>query len=133
MFLHKTKINFYDCDPAGILFFGRVFDLAHQAYEAMINSFELGEDYWNNPDYVVPILNAESHYHHPMKYGEIISVQIKVTNLKSSSFELSYLFLNENSEKCCEVKTVHVFVDRKTWKKNPMSEKISGGLSRYKD
>ncbi len=133
MFQHKIKINFYDCDPAGILFFGRVFELSHQAYESMVDSFGLEEDYWNNPEYVVPILNAESHYHRPMKYGDIITIEIKVTNLKSSSFELSYIFLNADLEKCCEVKTVHVFVNRKTWKKNPMSEKISQGLSLYKD
>ncbi len=133
MFLHNIKINFYDCDPAGILFFGRVFELCHQAYESMVDGFGLEENYWNNPDYIVPILNAESHYHMPIKYGDNIRVEIKVTNLKSSSFELSYTLINESSEKCCEVRTVHVFVDKKTWKKNPMNEKISRGFSLYKD
>ena len=133
MFLYKTKINFYDCDPAGILFFGRVFELCHQAYEAMIAGFGLREDYWNNADYVVPILNAESHYHKPIKYGDVITIEIKVTILKSSSFELSYTLINDASEKCCEVRTVHVFIDKRTWKKNPMNIEISEGLLRYKD
>lgn len=133
MFLHKTKINFYDCDPAGILFYGRVFELAHQAYETMIGGFNFKEDYWNNSEFVVPVLSSEAHYHLPMKYGEVISVEIRVTNLKSSSFELSYVFFNEGSKKCCEVKTVHVFVDKKTWKKTPMKKTLSDGLSLYLD
>ena len=131
MFTHKTKINFYDCDPAGILFYGRVFELCHQAYEAMIDGFDLEEDYWNNPEYIVPVLNAESHYRKPMKYGEIISIELKVSTLKSSSFELTYAFVNEASEICCEAKTVHVFADKNNWKKTAMNKKISDGLSRY--
>ena len=131
MFTHKTKINFYDCDPAGILFYGRVFELCHQAYEAMIDGFDLEEDYWNNPEYIVPVLNAESHYRKPMKYGEIISIELKVSTLKSSSFELTYAFVNETSEICCEAKTVHVFADKNNWKKTAMNKKISDGLSRY--
>ncbi len=132
MFVHKTKINFYDCDPAGILFLGRVFEICHAAYEAMINGFKLDEDYWNNDEYVAPVLNAESHYHKPIKYGDTITVALRITNLKSSSFEISYKCINENLEECCEVKTVHVFVDKKTWNKIPMKKEISEGLSRYK-
>lgn len=82
MFITKKKINFFDCDPAGILFFGRVFELCHSAYEDLIASFNLKEDYWANDEYVVPILNSEAHYHKPMKYGETISVEIKVSKLK---------------------------------------------------
>ena len=133
MYNHKTKINFYDCDPAGILFYGRVFELCHQAYEAMVEGFNLQEDYWDNPDYVVPVLNAESHYHKPIKYGEVITIEVKVTNLKSSSFELSYVFVNEGSEKCCEVMTVHVFVDKKNWKKTSMIKQLAEGLSGYRE
>ena len=133
MFVLKTKINFYDCDPAGILFYGRVFQLCHQAYEAMIEEFKLNEDYWNNDEYVVPILNAESHYHKTVKYGDTITIKIKVTNLKSSSFELSYNLINENNDECCVVRTVHVFVDKKTWKKTQMRKELSEGLQIYQD
>ena len=131
MFTAKKKINFFDCDPAGILFFGRVFELCHSAYEDLIASFNLKEDYWNNQEYVVPILNSEAHYHKPIKYGETISVEIKVSKLKTSSFELEYICKNESGEECTIVKTVHVFVDRSAWKKIPMKSEIHDGLSKH--
>lgn len=130
MFITKKKINFFDCDPAGILFFGRVFELCHSAYEDLIASFNLKEDYWANDEYVVPILNSEAHYHKPMKYGETISVEIKVSKLKTSSFELEYKCKNESGEECTIVRTVHVFVDKSTWKKHPMKAEIHSGLSK---
>jgi len=131
MFISKKKISFYDCDPAGILFFARIYQLCHFAYEDLIESFRLEEDYWNNDNYVVPILNSEAHYRKPIKYGETITIEIKVSKLKSSSFELEYSCLNNKSEVCTDVRTVHIFVDKSTWKKCEMKKEIKDGLEKY--
>ena len=131
MFKTKKRINFYDCDPAGILFYGRVYELCHSAYEDLISGIRLEENYWDNEEYVVPILNSEAHYHKPMKYGETISVEVKVSKLKSSSFELEYELKNEAGEKCTAVKTVHIFVDKSTWKKQKIKKNVRAGLKKY--
>jgi acyl-CoA thioester hydrolase/1,4-dihydroxy-2-naphthoyl-CoA hydrolase len=128
MFKSLKRINFYDCDPAGILFFGRVYELCHSAYEELIESFNLNEDYWSNDFYIVPILKSEAQYRKHIKYGESISVEINVINLKSSSFELEYICRNKGGEECVVVKTVHVFVDKATWKKSTMKALIHDGL-----
>jgi len=90
MFIFKKKINFYDCDPAGILFYGRVYELCHAAYESMIENFNLDEDFWTNENYIVPIISSEASYHKPIKYGDEVTVEIKVAKLRPSSFELEY-------------------------------------------
>jgi len=131
MFKCERRINFYDCDPAGILFFGRVYELCHSAYEELIESFNLREDYWTNENYIVPILKSEAQYRKPIKYGETISVEINVTNLKSSSFELEYTCRNKKGAECVIVKTVHVFVDKATWKKSTMKALIHDGLLKH--
>jgi YbgC/YbaW family acyl-CoA thioester hydrolase len=129
MFTYKKKINFYDCDAAGVLFFARIYELCHSAYEAMIESFNLVEDYWNNEEYIVPIIKSEASYHKPIKYGETITVDIKVAQLKSSSFELNYECKNEKGEVTNKVRTVHVCVGKKDWKKKEMDNKVYQSLS----
>jgi len=131
MFKTKMKIRFHDCDPAGVLFFGRVYELCHSAYEEMIASFDLKVDYWHNDEYIVPVIKSEAHYHQPMKYGEEISIEIIVKTLKSSSFELEYLLSNKDGNECVLVNTVHVFVDKNTWKKKKMSDGISGEFKKH--
>jgi YbgC/YbaW family acyl-CoA thioester hydrolase len=128
MFAYKYKISFYDCDAAGVLFFARIYEVCHSAYEAMIESFNLPEDYWGNEEYIVPIIKSEAAYHKPLKYGETVDVEIKVVQLRSSSFELNYECKNENGEVTNKVKTIHVFVDKKLWKKINMSKKIYDSL-----
>ncbi|MDR3625661.1 MAG: acyl-CoA thioesterase, partial [Ignavibacteriaceae bacterium] len=130
-FTTKKKINFYDCDPAGILFYGRIYEFCHSAYEDLISSFNLKEDYWNNDGYVVPILNSEAHYHKPIKYGETILIEVAVSKLKSSSFELEYAVKNEAGDECTVVRTVHIFVDKATWKKREIKPDIKKGLENH--
>ncbi len=131
MFYIQKRINFYDCDPAGIFFFARVYELCHSAYEEMIESFNLKEDFWTNDNFIVPILKSEASYHKPVKYADKISVEISVGNLKTSSFELDYEIKNINNEVCTKVKTVHIFVDKKTWKKTKIVEDVKRGLEMH--
>jgi 1,4-dihydroxy-2-naphthoyl-CoA hydrolase len=132
MFTVKRKINFYDCDAAGVLFFARIYELCHSAYEELIAGFNLEEDYWDNDDYIVPIIKSEASYHKPIKYGETITIEIKVVQLKSSSFELNYECINEKGEITDKVRTVHVCVDKKDWKKRELPVKVYNGFERYK-
>jgi YbgC/YbaW family acyl-CoA thioester hydrolase len=130
MFVVKKRINFFDCDPAGIFFFARVYELCHSAYEEMIESFKLEEDYWTNENFIVPILKSEASYHKPVKYGESVTVGISVSSLRESSFELNYELKNGNDELCTKVKTVHIFIDRKTWKKKDIAKEVRIGLEK---
>ncbi len=127
----KRRINFYDCDPAGIIFYSRVFEFAHSAYEQLIQSIEKEEDYWNNDKYVVPIIKSESTYVKPMKYGDEVIINVNVSELRSSSFELSYNIINTDEELLCSAKTVHVFVNKKKWEKMDIPEKLKRGLAIY--
>lgn len=129
MFTVNRRINFFDCDPAGIIFFSRVFEFCHAAYEQLIQSFELDEDYWDNPSYVVPIIHTECDYYKPLRYGDEISIEVSVTQLKNSSFELTYKLIL-NKETCASVKTVHVFVNREDWNKMEIPTEIMIGLQR---
>jgi YbgC/YbaW family acyl-CoA thioester hydrolase len=97
----------------------------------MIESFSLPANYWNNEDYVVPIITSNAIYRKPVKYNDTLTVELIVTVCKKSSFELQYICKNQNEEICAEVKTVHVCVDRNSWKKKELSSEIREGLKKY--
>jgi len=128
MFKQKIKINFYDCDPAGILFYANLFKFAHKTYEALIESFELEDGYFDNENFVVPIIHTEGNYFIPMKPGNEIEVSVYVSQLRNSSFELTYNFTNENSNTNAQVKTVHVFVEKDSFEKIKVPDEILKNL-----
>ncbi len=126
--MFTKRISFYDCDPAGILFYGRIFELCHSAYEDLIRSFKLKSNYWDNEEYAVPIVHTEGDYMLPLKPGDEVTVEVSVSVLKESSFELSYVCRNGSGEITNKVRTVHIFVDKKQWKKRPIIDEVKSGL-----
>jgi len=127
----KRRINFYDCDPAGILFYGNIFFLCHSAYEEMISSFDLKLNYWQNEEFVVPITSSNAKYFAPLKTGDKVTIDVNVSELRKSSFELSYDCRNQSSDLCIKVKTVHVFIDKKSWRKKELSPEIKEKLKTH--
>jgi len=131
MITTKRKINFFDCDPAGILFYGNIFFFCHSAYEELISSFYLKINYWQNDDFVVPIIKSTADYLKPFKYGDEIMIEVSVTELRESSFELNYKCSNQSGDVCAEVSTVHVLIDKKTWQKKELTPEIKDGLKHH--
>jgi len=128
MFTVKKRINFYDCDPAGILFYAKLFEINHSVYEEMINSFNLKTNYWTNDDFAVPIIKTDGEYLKPVRAGETISINLTVTLKKENSFELTYVWFDKEGDVAAKARTVHVFVDKNKWTKIPMSDEIVKGL-----
>ncbi len=124
----KRRINFYDCDPAGILFYANIFFFCHSAYEELISSFNLKINYWENDEFVVPIIKSTAHYLKPFKYGDELTIEVCANELRESSFELNYKCSNQSGDVCAEVSTVHVLIDKKTWQKKELTPEIKDRL-----
>ena len=127
----KRKIQFHHCDPAGIMFYSRIFDFCHSAYEELINQVELEEDYWQNEKFVVPIIKSEAQYLVPISYDEEITIELTVNNIRNSGFELNYKCINEEEETCALVKTVHVFIDAESWEKIEIDPQVKSELEKH--
>jgi acyl-CoA thioesterase FadM len=108
-FRTKIRINFFDCDPAGIMFYGRAFYLIHSAYEKMIASAGI-DDYWINENYFVPISKAETEFFKPLIPGDEALIEVYVNDLREHSFELKYT-CSADGVKIFNSKTVHVFTN----------------------
>ncbi len=131
MISNQFIVNFYDCDPAGIIFYANIFKYAHSNYEKMIKSFELDHDYFVNGSYVVPIIHTQADYLKPIKSGEKIEVQTTVTNIRDASFELTHQFYDSKNVLKAKVITVHVCVDKKSFKKTNLEKTIYESLSSH--
>ncbi|HXF58298.1 MAG TPA: acyl-CoA thioesterase, partial [Candidatus Saccharimonadales bacterium] len=90
-FRTTLPVRFQDVDAGGVLFFGRIFDYCHQAYEEFVASS--GVDpvrYFAGAEYLVPIAHAESDYRSPIRHGERVVIAIEVSRVGRASFGLRY-------------------------------------------
>ncbi len=128
MFEYNSRINFYNCDPAGIIFFGEVFKFAHSAYELFLNHLLPETNYFNHPDIILPIIKANAEYLNPLKQGDEIKITVSVTRLLEKSFELTYNIYNKENNLCVIVETVHVCLSKHTFKKITLDENLKQKL-----
>jgi acyl-CoA thioesterase FadM len=131
-FQRNIFIPFHLVDAAGIVFFGHVFTLAHQAFESFIlEGLKLSWNSWfNNPDWLVPIKQTEAVYHHPLQVGLGCQVDLQLSEIRSSSFCVTYTFIQQQKI-CCSVQTVHVFCNRKTQQKQLLPIDLIPSLKAY--
>jgi YbgC/YbaW family acyl-CoA thioester hydrolase len=118
------RVDFYDCDPAGILFFANIFKMAHSAYEEMLKNFKLDENYFSSDEFVIPIIKSEAEFIKTISFGDTLRILLHATQVKNSSFELTYEFRNMEQLTVARAKTVHVLVKKANFEKVELPEDL---------
>ena len=107
--------RFQDVDAAGVLFFGRIYDYLHMAYEEFWVSAGVDRAYFfSGAPWVVPIAHSEADYKFPIRHGDVVTVEIQVERVGRASFTLRYRVLGPRGAEDLRVtaKTVHAFASR---------------------
>jgi 1,4-dihydroxy-2-naphthoyl-CoA hydrolase len=129
MFETKTKIKLHDTDAAGVVFFVSYFRIAHAVYEEFLQSIDCGlEQIIGNSDYLILITHAEADYDRPFHLGDDISIYIRATELRRSSFELTTEIKDKQGEIRVTVRTVHVAIEKDSGNKIELPAPIRIGL-----
>lgn len=100
-------------DGAGVVFFARWFELAHDAYEDFLTErgVPLPSDL-SRAKPVLPIVHAEADYRASIALGDRIDVRVEVEDVRKRAFTLRYTVTRGDGTACGTLRTVHVAVDR---------------------
>lgn len=127
----QIQIRFREGDPAQILYFGNVLNLAHDCFEDFIQAAGLSWNEWftKNP-YLVPIRHVESDYRAPFRPGETYTITARVAQIRDTSFQMKYVF-SQGPQEHATVKMVHAYLDPKTKQKTGVPDNIRTLLTPY--
>jgi 1,4-dihydroxy-2-naphthoyl-CoA hydrolase len=129
MFEYRTTIKIHEADGAGILFFANYFKLAHDAYEAFMESGGLGlGKVLRDESFLLLIVHAAMDYKFSLQTGDNALVKLKVKKVGNTSFILGYEIYRNNKDSEPELassgETVHVNIDTGTGEKIPLSREV---------
>lgn len=133
-FEHAMQVRFQDVDAAGVLFYGRVYDYSHVAYEEFWASMGVDRAWvFSQADFLIPIAHSEADYRKPVKHGERITVRIDVTRVGRASFSLAYRVTGPGGTEDVRavVATVHAFVAKESMKPIPIPDELRVFLLRH--
>jgi 1,4-dihydroxy-2-naphthoyl-CoA hydrolase len=130
----SLPVRFQDVDAAGVLFFGRIYDYCHQAYEELWVAAGVDRAWiFSGADFLIPIAHSEADYKAPLRHGERVDVRVDVTHVGRASFHLAYRVTGPNGDGDLRAtaKTVHAFVARETMRPIPIPEELRVFLLRH--
>ncbi|HZW39945.1 MAG TPA: thioesterase family protein [Ignavibacteriaceae bacterium] len=131
MFETKRKIEFHHCDPAGVLFYGNLFSICHSVYEEIIDTLKMDIKYWNNEEWAVPIISTSANYFKSIRRGDVLKIKVLLSSIREHSFELEYNLYKDDGL-YASASTVHIFVNKSTWKKTSIPLEIKEKFAKLK-
>lgn len=132
MYTYNTEVKLHHTDAAGVLFFSHQLTLAHDAYQAFMETIGFPLSYFvTTAPYFLPIVHTESDYTRPLQIGQKLRISLGVSQVGRTSFILQYDIKTDTGVDCGRVQTVHVCMDRTTRKKTGLPDDLKEKLSAY--
>jgi YbgC/YbaW family acyl-CoA thioester hydrolase len=128
------QTRFQDVDAGGVLFFGRIYDYCHMAYEELWASMGVNRAWvFAGAEFLIPIAHSEADYRTPIRHGERITIRVEVTRVGRASFTLAYRVTGPGGtgDIRADVKTVHAFVSKASMKPIPIPDDLRVLLLRH--
>ena len=118
-------VHFSETDPAGILFFSRVFEICHHAFEAYLASRGFPLDrVLTDVDWLLPMVHAEADFLAPLRLGDHVEVEVSVARLGKSSITFQYELSVVGKGPAATVRHVHAAIDRATWGPRALPDEV---------
>jgi YbgC/YbaW family acyl-CoA thioester hydrolase len=131
-FTHEQQVRFQDVDAGGVLFYGRIYDYIHVAYEEFWASEGVDRGvFFSGADYLIPVAHSEADYRTPIRHGERIRVRIEVTKVGRASFTMRHHVTGPDGSARVDALTVHAFVRKESMRPTAIPEPLRAILLRH--
>ena len=115
LFEFQTRVTLYDSDAAGVLFFASQFRLVHDAYEAFLESKNLGlSKIIREADFLLPVVHASTNYKSVLMPGDPVVIKLALKKMGKTSFTVTHEIYKTDGTLAGYGETIHVTVAKKT-------------------
>jgi 4-hydroxybenzoyl-CoA thioesterase len=127
---YERPVRFDEVDPAGIVFFARYANFAHEAVESFFQSLEGGYAGLIQKRRIgLPIVHLEADFHAPLRYGDRIYIETSCEKVGTTSATMLHRIHNAQSrELAATVRHVVVAVHLDTFRPCPIPDDVREAL-----
>jgi acyl-CoA thioesterase FadM len=130
-FSSEFTVRFGQVDLAGVVYFSRAFEVAHEAYEELMLAMGMPvAGVLAARDWGMPLVHVDADYHHPWRLGETIRVEVASVELGRRTVRFNYAFYDPEGVVRTEVCMRHAFVAMDTFESCRVPDAFRVGLAR---
>lgn len=123
-FVAHRDVRFGHVDPAGIVYFPRLYDYLHEAFEELWD-VHVGKRYYElitADDMGFPLVHSAVDFRHPLRFGDRARIEIACFQLGTSSLGLHYVF-SVAERVCLDARMTTVCVQLSSLKSTPIPDR----------
>ena len=111
-FVHPLTVRLHHTDAAGVIFCSRLLELAHEAYEALLEQAGLGiGKVLAQGEVRLPVVAVEAQFARPIRVGDRLQVELTLTRSGDHSYQVGYRFRDAAGTEVARATTRHVALD----------------------
>jgi 4-hydroxybenzoyl-CoA thioesterase len=132
VFSREYPILFSHCDPAGIVYYPRLFDLLHTAMEDWF-TYGLEErfaDLLMKKQLGTPTVSTKADFLSPARFGDMLRIEIRVARLGRSAIDMRYAAFVGEREVLRADHTICIF-SRETHRALPIPDDLRARMEAY--
>lgn len=111
IFSFQHAISLSDSDVSGLIYFPKFFDLSVRVLEAFLSSRQMNLQKCFQLGIFMPIVSTCGNFYLPVRFGDVINIDLFLKDLGNSSLTLQYEFLNNSGILCAKTSITHVTVN----------------------
>jgi 4-hydroxybenzoyl-CoA thioesterase len=133
-FRRQVLVRFGDCDPAGIVFYPRYFEMFNNLVEdwhreALQFSFT---EIVTTRSWGLPTVHLEADFVAPTRFGEVLSASLSVREIGTTSVSLDILLQGPDGADRVRGKVVLVWIDRRVTQSIPIPDEVRARLLAFR-
>ena len=107
---YKHKVHYYETDKMGIVHHSNYIRWMEEARVDFLD--EIGWSYaqLESVGLVSPVLSLDVEYKHSTYFGDVVSIEVVILELKMSKMKVGYRMMNEDGVIVCEAESSHGFL-----------------------
>ena len=133
-FIRKLRVRFEDVDYAQVVYFPNLFGYCHNVFEDFFEH-EVGALYsvmLRDRKVAFPSVHAEADFKRPLRFGDLIRVEMDTLNVGESSIRSRYrMFLDTAAELLAEVQIVTSAIDLAVFRATPIPADVRAAFERH--
>ena len=126
-FVHPLTVRLHHTDAAGVIFYSRLLELAHDAYEALLEQAGLGiGKILVQGEVRLPVVAVEAQFARPIRAGDRLRVELTLTRSGDHSYQVAYRFRDPAGTEVARAATRHVALDATHGRPTALPEALRG-------
>ena len=127
-----VTVRLAQTDAAGVVFFARYLELAHEAFEAFVDHLghPLPRDLFR-AEVGYPLVHVEADYRRTLGLGERVTIEVVAERVGRTSFSLRHRFVHADGGEIAVVRLVHAAIDVPSRRPLPLPEAFAAALGQH--